>query len=152
MGAAVDEAKRRAGAERVALFGYSGGGAIAALLAARRGDVTRLVTVAGTLDHARWTHDGGVSPLAASLNPADEAARLQSVPQVHFVGMDDRVVPPAVVNSYLARMTDRSRAELVRVAGFGHECCWERDWAALLARYVYRGGAAAAGRAPGLSP
>jgi hypothetical protein len=135
--AAVTEAKRRSGASRLRLFGFSGGGAIAALVAARRGDVELLVTIAGTLDHARWTRDDGVSPLSRSLNPADAAERLQALRQIHFVGAKDEAVPPAVVESYLARMTDRSRATLVRIPNYGHECCWGEGWRGLLARYVY---------------
>ena len=144
MDAAVAEAKRRSGAARVSLFGFSGGGAIAALVAARRTDVARLVTVAAALDHARWTTDDEVSPLFRSLNPADEANKLQAVPQVHFVGLRDRVVPPAVVESYVARMSDRSQVRIVRIPGYRHECCWEDDWRSLVERYVY--GAAPADR------
>jgi pimeloyl-ACP methyl ester carboxylesterase len=93
--------------------------------------------VAGVLDHVRWTSDDDVSPLAQSLNPADAAQRLQPIPQVHLVGAKDEVVPPAVAESYLARMTDRSHATLVRVPGYRHECCWTDHWRELLARYVY---------------
>jgi hypothetical protein len=100
-------------------------------------NLSTLVTIAGTLDHARWTHDDGVSPLSRSLNAADVAERLQSLRQIHFVGAKDESVPPAVAESYLARMTDRSRATLVRVPGYSHECCWEEGWRGLLARYVY---------------
>jgi hypothetical protein len=137
--AAIDQAKLRAGAARVALFGFSGGGAVAALVAARRADVGLLVSIAGTLDIARWTRDAHVSPLAGSLNPADFAARLQSIRQVIFVGEDDDVVPPEVAQSYLARMTDTRRARLVRIPDFGHDCCWVNSWPELLARYVYGG-------------
>jgi hypothetical protein len=85
----------------------------------------------------RWTTDDGVSPLSRSLNPADEARHLQSIPQVHFVGARDEAVPPTVAESYFARMTDGSRATLVRVPGYRHECCWAENWRDLLARYVY---------------
>jgi len=135
--AAVDEVKRRSGAQRVRLFGYSGGAAIAALVAARRSDVAQIVTIAGVLDHVRWTTDDGVSPLSRSLNPADEAQRLQGIPQVHFVGEEDRAVPPAVAESYFARLSDKSHATLVRVPGYRHGCCWTENWRELLARYVY---------------
>ena len=60
----------------VALFGYSGGGAIAALLAARRDDAVSLVTVAGNLDHVAWTSHHEVAPLSGSLNPADIATKI----------------------------------------------------------------------------
>ncbi len=135
--AAIDAAKRRAGATQVALFGYSGGGAVAALVAAGRRDVALLVPISAPLDTARWTRDAGISPLARSLNPADAAPRLQSVRQVVFVGTDDEVVPPAVARSYLARMSDRRQVTLVPVKGFDHNCCWVDRWPALLARYVY---------------
>jgi hypothetical protein len=59
---AVDALKQRYGAQEIVLVGYSGGGAVAALVAARRTDVVRLVTVAGNLDHLAWTHLHSVPP------------------------------------------------------------------------------------------
>lgn len=134
--AAISAAKRESGAARVRLVGYSGGGAVAALVAARRDDVSLLITIAGTLDHARWTRDAGVSPLSRSLNPADEAARLAAVPQIHFVGDRDRIVPPAVADSFVARLPDRSRVRVVRMSDHTHECCWTDAWPDLLARHL----------------
>ncbi len=144
---AIDAAKRRAGARQVALFGYSGGGAVAALVAAGRSDVALLVPIAATLDTVRWTRDANVSPLAGSLNPADFAPRLRSVRQVIFVGTDDDVMPPGIARSYMARLGEGNRARLVLIRGFDHNCCWVERWPALLARYVYgppSGGARAA--------
>jgi pimeloyl-ACP methyl ester carboxylesterase len=48
---AVSVLMQRVGADKLVLVGYSGGGAVAALVAARRIDVVELVTVAGNLDH-----------------------------------------------------------------------------------------------------
>lgn len=134
---AIDRQKAAVGARHVSLFGWSGGGAAAALVAARRQDVTLLVTAAANLDTAAWTRIKDVSPLAGSLNPAEQAARLQDIPQVHFTGRDDQVVPPAVLDAFLARMADRRRVTRVALAGFDHKCCWARDWPDLLRRYVY---------------
>ena len=48
-----------------------------------------------------------------------------------------RAVPPAVAESYFARLSDKSHATLVRVPGYRHGCCWTENWRELLARYVY---------------
>jgi hypothetical protein len=136
-GAALEAAKRKSGARRLTLVGYSGGGAIAALVAARRDDVALLVTVAGTLDHRVWTERAGVAPLDESLNPADSGARLRAVRQVHFVGGRDTVVPPYVAQSYMTHLGDTRRAAVVTVPDADHECCWVRSWQALLDQYVH---------------
>ena len=133
--AAIDHYKSLLGAEEVALVGYSGGGAVAALVAAERDDVVGLTTVVGNLDHAAWTAHHEVSPLRASLNPADAAARLSAVPQVHFAGGDDSVMPSLVARAFLARLTTPGQARLAVIEGFDHRCCWVRDWKALRARY-----------------
>jgi len=132
MSAAVDLAMAASGASELTLVGYSGGGAVAALVAARRDDVARLVTVAATLDYPTWTAHHEVSPMPHSLNPTDAAAGLGRVPQTHFVGADDDIVPAKVVRAYLARLPDRSRARLVLVPDFDHDCCWNKAWPALL--------------------
>ena len=123
--AAVEQMKRLTGAARIDLIGYSGGGAMAALVAARRSDISCLVTMASPLDTAAWTAAIGVSQLAASLNPADLADRLEPVPQVHLRGVLDPVVPPATTTRYLARMP---KAVVIDLPRFDHECCWGPEW------------------------
>lgn len=51
---AIDQLKQKFSADQLVLVGYSGGGAVAALVAARRSDVVRLITVAGNLDQRAW--------------------------------------------------------------------------------------------------
>ena len=114
------------------LVGYSGGGAVAALVAAQRHDVLGLRTLAGTLDHGLWTRRQLVDPLYGSLNPADVAAALSSLPQLHFVGGLDTVMPREVTESYLARQAPGGCAELVNVAGASHANGWVNAWPSLL--------------------
>jgi dienelactone hydrolase len=130
---ALDAAKRLTGARRLELVGYSGGGAVAVLLAARRDDVDLIVTVAGNLNHALWTDMHGVSPLLDSLNPVDVACRVQSIRQVHIVSVDDEVIPPAVVESYVRAMTDTSMVRIVTVKGVEHDSDWREAFAAVFA-------------------
>jgi hypothetical protein len=132
---ALDQAKARTRAERLYLIGYSGGGGLAVLLAARRNDVDGVLTVAGLLDHAAWTAGHGVTPLAGSLNPVDAAPRVQSLPQTHFVGSRDEVVPESVARSYLARLEPGSPARVEVVAGADHRTPWAELWPGLLARF-----------------
>lgn len=125
---AVDALKAKFGAQRLTLVGYSGGGAVAALLAGRRNDVERLITVAGNLDHRAWTSYHRVSPLTGSLNAADERNKLGHLRQWHFTGQRDRVVPPFLAQSFVAGL---SSADVSVVEGYDHKCCWAENWPTL---------------------
>lgn len=122
---AVDALKASAGASRIALVGYSGGGAMAALVAAGRSDTDCLVTLAAPLDISAWTKAIGVSPLRGSLNPADSAGKLARIPQTHFRGKDDWLVPPATSDGFLARVP---AAQVIDLGGVDHQCCWQDAW------------------------
>lgn len=127
MNLALDQLKTRFSAKEIQLVGYSGGGGIAALLAARRNDVSRLITVAGNLDHTAWTRLHRISPMTGSLNPADEAYRLRHIPQVHLVGGKDRNIPAEIARSFTRRGEINSSA--VRIFDeHDHHCCWLEDW------------------------
>lgn len=136
---AIEQEKRRTRAHKITLFGYSGGGGLAILVAAERNDVTRIVTVAGMLDHAAWTRAHRDSPLTGSLNPAEAANRVSQIRQIHFVGRDDETVPPAIAESYLGHVRDRSKISVIEISGADHTCCWVEKWPALLRSYIYPG-------------
>ncbi len=124
----------------VALIGHSGGGALAALLAARLADVEWLLTVAANLDTALWTAHHRVDPLTASQNPADVAERLRALPQLHLVGAEDPIVPEIVARSWVARGGIDARSIEV-VAGADHHCCWSKEWSRVLAEIAGRAAA-----------
>ncbi|MEM7120639.1 MAG: hypothetical protein AAF563_05135 [Pseudomonadota bacterium] len=132
----VDYFVRTTRSQQVRLFGFSGGGVIATLVAANRDDVTGIVTVAANLDHETWTAIHGLSRLRNSLNATSVAADLALVPQVHFVGADDTNVPVVVAEAYLARMPDDALTEIVVVDGMAHNCCWVDIWPDLLAQHA----------------
>ena len=129
---AVDWGIRKSGASKINLYGYSGGGAVAALVASRRTDVNRLITVAANLDHVLWTRLHGVSPLSDSLNPADATFKLKDIPQVHFAGSEDKIVPLSILESYRGRFKENTKITLEVIPGFDHHCCWEDSWLDLL--------------------
>ena len=129
---AVSAAKLAAGAKRIHLVGYSGGGGLALLIAAGRSDVISIRTVAGNLHHQAFTSHHGVSPMSASLEPADVAPRLRAVAQWHFVGGEDKVVPAGIARAYLAAVGPTPCARLRVLPGLKHQDGWVEQWPALL--------------------
>lgn len=124
----LDQLKASAGAQRLVLVGYSGGGALALLLAARREDVARVVTVAGNLDHAAWTRHHRVSPLLGSLNPATFRSALTGLEQLHLVGEQDQVMPPQLAEDFVDGYPHGHHAQVRVLPGYDHHCCWANDW------------------------
>ena len=133
MDSAIDTLKRASNATGLSLVGYSGGGAIAVLVAARRDDVTALRTIAGNLDHEAVNAFNEVSPLKGSLNPIDVAPALARIPQRHFAGSDDDVVPPFVARSFVREMGDANDERVTVVRGATHTKGWRERWEELLA-------------------
>lgn len=130
---ALNQIKAQHNVQNFELVGYSGGGTLAALLAAHRNDVASLRTIAGNLDHREHSRVHNVSPLSASLNPPDYAARLSAIPQVHFIGNNDDIVPPNVYQSYARAFSNQSCLQYKIVGDKGHASeNWQKDWPALL--------------------
>jgi pimeloyl-ACP methyl ester carboxylesterase len=129
---AIDRSIRPYPHPRLNIIGYSGGGAVAILVAARRDDVATLRTVAGNLDHDEVNRLNGVSPLHGSLNAIAQARKVENIPQLHFSGSDDDVVPPIIAAHFIAAMDSArcARAEIVENAT--HEDGWEEKWRDLL--------------------
>lgn len=114
------------------LVGYSGGGALATLLAQQfladgSAEVAGLITVAGNLDPAYWAESQGLSPLLGSVNPASHAAALVGLPQRHLYGVRDAQVPPAVLDSFLGHMGSGVCVETLPVEA-GHAGPWLLAW------------------------
>lgn len=116
----------------VVLVGYSGGGALATLLAQQfladgSAEVAGLITIAGNLDPGYWAASKDLSPLLGSLNPASNAAALVGLPQRHLYGVRDVQVPPAVLDSFLDRMGNGVCVETLPVDA-GHAGPWLPAW------------------------
>lgn len=132
MDLAVGRLRDMAGAPSVSLIGYSGGGAMAVLIAARRDDVAALRTIAGNLDHVAVSKRNNVSLLKGSLNPIDYADKLKGLPQRHFVASDDKVIPSYVAESFVENIGDEKHESITIVRGVTHYSGWENKWCGLL--------------------
>ena len=122
--AAIRDAMRRASASEARLVGYSGGGALAVLVAERLERVGGVTTIGANLDVDAWTKHHGYLPLERSLDPA-RSPRPHPWPELHLQGERDENVPPNTTDAYFERYPDAQRRVL---AGFDHACCWVEAW------------------------
>lgn len=132
--AVVDSMVRAAtalsGGRDVVLIGYSGGGTLAMLMAPRLSTVRGVITVAANLDVEAWAEHHGYTPLTDSDNPARNLQATAHIPQRHYVGAEDKRVPPELTLQLAERLPPNS----VRVLpSLDHTCCWARAWPTLLA-------------------
>ncbi|MFH1158047.1 MAG: alpha/beta hydrolase [Pseudomonadota bacterium] len=114
------------------LTGYSGGAAVAVLVAAERTDVLSLRTVAGNTDYATFSALHSVSPMEGSLDPVEAAPKVSHIPQLHFIGGKDTVVPIAVFNGWKRASGETPCVQSIVVPGNTHEKGWVEKWPELL--------------------
>ncbi|WP_341305376.1 hypothetical protein [Pseudomonas sp. TMP25] len=133
MNQAVHHFARLVPGQPIHLVGFSGGAAIAALIAARRQDVSSLRSVAGNLDTVGFNRLHRITPMPESLNAIDVAPRLVNLPQIHFYGSNDRIVPVSIPQRF-AQATAGHCAQVIAVPGMSHGGGWAQRWPALLAQ------------------
>jgi pimeloyl-ACP methyl ester carboxylesterase len=133
MDQAVDKFVKETQSRGIDLIGYSGGGAVASLIAARRQDVKSLRTVAGDLDPNGFVEHHEVSPMAeGSLDPMDVVGKLKAIPQYHFTGSEDPVVPAFIAENFLKKSDNSPCVHAVKVNGADHVNGWTEAWPRLL--------------------
>lgn len=134
MNVALNQVKAESGAQRIHLVGYSGGGGIAILLAARRDDVASIRTVAGNLDIDLWTRQHNVSPLSGSVNPKEKARAVRHIPQTHYIGAEDTNITETIARSFI-KASSGNPADMQIVPNCTHSTGWEEQWPQLLRKY-----------------
>lgn len=129
---ALDEIAKRYQIRGFHLIGYSGGAAVASLLATQRSDILSLRTVAGLLDHETFTAITGRNEFSSSLNPARSSSQLKDLPQYHFIGGQDTDIPPAVLHSYLEKVPATNCIQTMVVQEATHMEGWVDKWPEML--------------------
>lgn len=115
--------KQIAGDNPVILIGFSGGAQVAGLIASAKPglNVKKVITVAGNLDHLAWTQYHNLPPLNESMNLESYRKQFAQIPQIHYVGSDDKVVPPVLVREFVGKDT-----RVFEVRGATHNSGWEK--------------------------
>lgn len=126
--AEFDAINQIVGDNQVVLIGFSGGAQIAGLIAtAKYGlNVKKIITVAGNLDHLSWTQYHNLPPLNETMNLESYRKQFANIPQIHYVGTNDRVIPPILVKEFIG-----NNDLIVEVDGASHNEGWESIYQAV---------------------
>ena len=115
--------KNIVGNNPVILIGFSGGAQIAGLVAtAKPGlNVKKIITIAGNLDHLAWTQYHNLPPLNESMNLESYRKQFAKIPQIHYVGSNDEVMPPILAREFVG-----NDDLIIEVDGASHNEGWEK--------------------------
>ena len=123
----ISQVKAELGPKKIILVGFSGGGALAALIASKRQDVSYLATVGGNLNLGCWVKKHNLSALSQSLDPLSMASSLASLPQRHVLGLEDKIIPRECLEEF-CRYIAPENLELIIVSNLGHISTWHKIW------------------------
>lgn len=123
-------------ADRIEIAGYSGGGVIAAVQAARIKEITRLTTIAAPLDTEAWVSHHGVSPLDDPVDGMSHLSDLCPIQQTHFYGGADNIVPLASSEAFKIKMRNCQDTRFVLAVGKDHGCCWTTHGSELVQHWI----------------
>ncbi len=113
--------------DKFELVGYSGGGGVAVLIAARNKNTSSVLTIAANLDIDDFIKYHNAAPMVSSLNPIDYASAVKNVPQLHFSGGKDKIVPAFIGEKFTARITTGcARHEIIPEVE--HDKYWQKYW------------------------
>lgn len=87
----------------ITLIGFSGGAQVAGLVASAKTGlkVKKIITVAGNLDHNSWTEFHHLEPLNESMSLSDYKENFMKIPQHHYVGGKDKVIPYHITEQFI---------------------------------------------------
>jgi pimeloyl-ACP methyl ester carboxylesterase len=125
---ALNTLLKTSGARELVLIGHSGGGTLALLVAPRQRDVRCVVTLAAPLDLNAWAQAHGLTPFAASANPAELPMPNGRFQERHLLGQEDRVVPLSSLGRYAARLPAE---HVLTLPNQGHGQGWVQQWQTL---------------------
>ena len=100
----IDRLTAQTKGQSVALWGYSGGATLALWLAAERDDVTYVTTVAGNVDPDAVSRHHKVSILDNTEAFKALWPKIAQIPQTHWVGRYDTVIPPFITEQFVINL------------------------------------------------
>lgn len=112
---------------KIEIIGYSGGGEIAKYLALRNRNIINLRTIAGNVDQEEFAKTHKVPALDDNFNEGD-LVKLSKLPQIHFIGEKDKIVPINVIQKYLQKLPQQNCFKIIEVKNATHTKGWNGKW------------------------
>lgn len=112
----------------VILIGFSGGAQVAGLISTAKPGlkVKKLISIGGNLDHLAWTQYHKLPPLNESMNLESYRQQYSILPQMHYVGSHDKVMPAILVEQFV-----RNPTQVTLINGAEHNSGWESIYPAI---------------------
>src|SRR6056300_896609 len=112
----------------VHLIGYSGGSVIAMHLASIEGlNIKSVRTIAGNIDPNKFTNLLNLSSYQTSINLDQIDDKIKSIPQIHYYGDKDQVIPKEIHLNYQNKYINNSCIKTAEVKA-SHIQGWEVFW------------------------
>ncbi len=119
--------------QKFSLVGFSGGGGLSVLIAARNPLVKDILTIAANLDTEAFVEYHNSKPMIGSLNPIHYAKKTSHVPQLHLSGGKDMTVPSFIADEFVRAANSKCVKQLI-VPEASHHKGWSKLWL----QFVYR--------------
>ncbi len=107
----------------VEFVAYNGGAPIAFYLAEKIGRVHKIVTIAGILDIDAYANHNNLPSFVNGQNPIQSVSKISQIPQIHFVGVNDKQTTPAMAERFVSKLQNPRYAHVKLVSDMGHD-----DW------------------------
>jgi len=91
-----------------------------------------LRTIAGNIDPEAVNRFHKATPLTGSLDPIAEISKLKNLPQHHWIGSADTIIPLSVVQNFAKKIGDSSCIKVSVFPGVTHNHGWEDHWSKLV--------------------
>ena len=115
--------------DEIHLVGYSGGAGIAMYLGSiENKNIKSIRTIAGNINHNALTQMLKISRLKKSVNFFSIEKKLKLIPQTHYYGSKDRVVPNQLQISYKKRNKNNKCINIKNAKEASHSEGWEMLW------------------------
>jgi len=113
----------------IVLIGFSGGANLAVQLSARIPSTIGLITVAGNLDSVDFARFHQLPGEAHGQN-ASLLRKMRNVPQLHYSGSEDNVIPLQLTRRMLGAVINSPCVGTQLVGGASHSGPWRINWEA----------------------